>query len=183
MRRVVPLLLGVLAATPASAMLLEDTPERVVFMGFPTAARDLTVKMVRRKASYGIYAFRTGEVSGRMLRRDSFAGLVEGCMQGVGLDPRGARLLETWLRSQARTPKPIMIGPYHRYYFDDGEWLLSFTTRTLYEPTSIHRYPLNIISQMYARKADAGRLEALSRQLDPDLLQLRDGTGLRRLTP
>lgn len=170
----------VLAATPAHAILLDPTPERILFMGYPPSERRLTVKIVRREKSYGIYAF---EIKGtqRLLTREAFVGIVEGSLRGVGLDARAIALIRAWMKRRRRAPVAQKIGPYYRYYFEQDGWLLKVTTTRPFLPTARDPMPGGLISQMLARRDVAARLESLSRQVDMRQFRLRGVDDLRRL--
>ncbi len=183
MGKVLALVMGVLvlAATPCHAILLDPTPERILFLGYPPSERNLTVKVIRRKESYGIYAFETSG-SNRLLTRDSLAGLVEGSMRGVGLDARAIALLHAYMaRNKRRPPIPQKIGPYFRYYFEGGEWLLKVTTQRPFLPTEAAPLPDGLVSQMLAKRTAAARLEGMSRAMDLEQFRLRQVDDLRRI--
>lgn len=165
---------------PAQAILLEETPERVVFMGYPAADQDLTVKLIRRKESFGLYAFRSPHGSERTLSREGFVGLVEGSMRGVGLDSRAAAFLTGFMTRRGPHPliRPVKLGDYFRYRFEEEGWILQLTMRQLYEPTVANPLPSGIVSQLYATRQDAWRLEQLSRGVDVTQFNLRDRQDL-----
>lgn len=180
--RAFALFIGVtLSAAPCQAILLDPTPERILFMGYPPSERNLTVKVVRREKSYGIYAFETNG-GNRLLTRDSFAGIVEGSLKGVALDSRAMALIRSWMTKRSRrAPIPQKIGPYYRYYFEDQGWILKLTTTRPFMPTDSAPLPIGIISQMLAKRQVAARLESLSRQMDLVRFRLRGVDDLRRL--
>lgn len=170
-----------LIATPSQAILLDPTPERILFVGYPPSDRGLTLKIVRRKQSYGIYAFEN-HGNKRLLNRDTFAGVVEGSIQGVGLDARAIALLRSWMARQSRRPPiPQKIGPYYRYYFEEQGWLLKITTRQPFVPTDRAPLPDGLVSQLLAKRHVAFRLERLSRDMDLAQFRLRQADDLRRI--
>lgn len=174
-----------LMGSAAQALLTEQTPERVLFVGYPASAPDWIVRIVRRKESFGLYAFRTGRDPARMQTQAGFIGLVEGSFRGVGLDTRAAAFLVKWLHAHPSQGKlsAERMGPYYRYHFSDGNWVLGLTLKRTFEPSDAHPFPEAIISQLYGARAQAVQLERLSRAIDVERFQLRDGTDLRRLTP
>lgn len=179
--RALALFIGLaLTATPSQAILLDPTPERILFMGYPPSERQLTVKIVRRKESYGIYVFEN-DMNKRLLTREAFAGVVEGSLKGVGLDARAIGLMRSWMAAHAgRPPIPQKIGPYYRYYFEEGDWLLKLTTRRPF--FSAEGPPKDgLVSQLMAKRHVAARLEALSRDMDLEHFRLRQASDLRRL--
>lgn len=176
------MLIGVLvAATPSQAILLDPTPERVLFLGYAPSERDLTIKIIRRKESYGIYAYQTSG-SNRLLTRDSLIGIVEGSLGGVALDARAIALIRAYLaRRNKRPPTPQKIGPYFRYYFEHDGWLLKITTRRPFLPTERTPMPEGLVSQMLATRRVGARLEGLSREMDVETFTLRRVDDLRRM--
>jgi len=178
----VALFVGLMLSAPqAQAILLDPTPERILFMGYPPSERTLTVKIIRRQQSYGIYAFDSNGPN-RLLTRDSFVGIVEGSLLGVALDTRAIALLHEWMATRPnRPPVPQKIGPYYRYYFEQGEWLLKLTTTQPYLPTGRAPLPNGLVSQMLVKRQVAARLERLSRNMDLAEFRLRGVDDLRRI--
>ncbi|HEY9855218.1 MAG TPA: hypothetical protein V6D05_05725 [Stenomitos sp.] len=169
------------SALPAQAILLDPTPERILFMGYPPSERTLTVKVIRRKQSYGIYAFDSIGPN-RLLSRDSFVGIVEGSLLGVGLDARAIALLHEWMAARPnRPPVPQQIGAYYRYYFEQRGWILKVTTTRPYLPTDRAPLPNGLVSQMLAKREVAARLESLSRQMDLEQFRLRGVDDFKRI--
>lgn len=171
----------VLSATPCQAILLDPTPERILFMGYPPSERNVTIKVIRRKESYGIYAFETNG-SNRQLTRDAFAGIVEGSLRGVALDARAIAHIRSWMaKRKNRPPIAQKIGPYYRYYFEDGEWLLKVTTQRPFLPTDRAPMPDGLVSQLFVKRHLAARLEGLSRDMDLEQFRLRRVEDLQRI--
>jgi hypothetical protein len=168
---------------PARAILLEDTPERVVFLGYPGAEHELTIKLIRRKESFGLYAFRTPPGSERAITREGFVGLIEGSEKGVGLDARAKTFLVAWLARHGMRSlnHPMVLGSYYRYRFEDSGWVLQVTTRHPFVPSPAHPVPEDLVSQLYAHRDDTWRLEQLSRNFDTADFTLRDRLDLVRL--
>lgn len=176
------LMLGVLlSAAPSHAILQDPSPERILFLGYAPSDRNLTIKVIRRKESYGIYAYET-HGSNRVLTRDGLVGLVEGSLRGVALDPRAVALIRAYgARRGRRPPTPQKIGPYYRYYFEEDGWLLKVTTRRPFLPTERAPVPDGLISQLMAKRHVAARMEGLSRAMDLERYQLRATDDLRRI--
>ena len=168
-------------ALPAQALLVESTPERVLFLGYPANAPDLTVKMVRRQQSYGIYLFHVLPGMGQLLTRRSFVGLVEGSLVALQLDQRAAKFFRNWYDQMGRFPEATEIGGFYRYQLADSMWLLEITVRTPLNSWEVS--PGNLVSQFYCQRSQAVRLEKLSRAIDPRTFQLRDRRDLFSLVP
>lgn len=172
-------ILILLLALPCEALLTEDTPERQVFLGYPASAPDLTVNILRRKDSYGIYLFRSDPLLGRLMTRNSFVGLVEGSNGSVDIDRRAAAFFKDWFTRTGKLPTPNRIGTSYRYKMESPEWSLAITVRSPLK--SYYVTPGNLISQLYCQSAQLTRMEKLSRALDLEHFRLRDRMDLKSL--
>jgi hypothetical protein len=181
------LALAILVACPdpGRAVLLDDGPERVLYQGVQDG---LWIRVLRRRTSYAIHAYRL-EGKRRVLSRGSWLGLVEGSTTGLMLDPRAVAIVRRRF-SPSRPVRSIRIEGMHRYRIDDGDWILGFTSKVAFVPTSANPAPERIASQFLARAEVVDRIERLSRGIDPIRLVWRPGAiaprpaiGLPILTP
>ena len=182
-----PIILALLTAWPdsARAVLLDDGPERILFQG---VQEGLWVRVLRRRTSYAIHAYRLGGTR-RVLARGSWVGLIEGSTTGLMLDPRAIAIVRRRCPPD-RPLRSLQVEGMHRYRIDDGEWMMAFTSKSPFTPTLAHRVPERIASQFLARAELASQVERLSRGIDPVRLVWRRASaaprpaiGLPILTP
>lgn len=161
----------------AHAVLLDDGPERVLFQG---VQEGLWVRVLRRRTSYAIHAYRL-EGKRRVLARGSWVGLIEGSTTGLMLDPRAIAIVRRRCPPD-RPLRSIQVEGMHRYRIDDGEWMMAFTSKSPFTPTLAHRVPERIASQFLARAELSSQVERLSRSIDPVRLVWRRDAGQPRPT-